>query len=253
MTPPAAPPRRLRIAGGAAPPAGMDHPGEARRGPGRAGWLVLAAILGGWGPGAAPAGLGAENGLGERPYLGWTSWSLSATTRPGYGKGWLSAAHVKEQADALATRLGRHGYTYVNVDAGWRGGWDEHGRPVADAARFPLGMRDLADHVHRLGLKFGIYYVPGIDDDLLQLNPPILGTPHRVRDIVLTPRRQANHWGGHAIDFERPGAAPTSSRSPTASPSGASTSSSSTASPPAATSATRPSTPARASPPGAAP
>lgn len=166
---------------------------------------MLTLILGGWGPGGAPAGLGAEDGLGGRPYLGWTSWSLSATTRPGYGKDWLSAGHVKEQADALAGRLKPHGYAYVNVDAGWRGGWDEHGRPVPDPARFPLGMRDLADHVHRLGLKFGIYYVPGVDDDLLRLDPPILGTPHHIRDIVFRPRRRANHWGGHAIDFSRPG------------------------------------------------
>ena len=167
------------------------------------GWVVAVGL----GLGGLHASLGAENGLGERPYLGWTSWSLGATTHPDYGKGWLSAAHVKEQADALASQLGKHGYTFVNVDAGWRGGWDEHGRPVPDRERFPLGMRDLADHVHAQGQKLGIYYVPGIDDDLLRLDPPILGTAQHIRDIVFRPRRQANHWGGHAIDFSQPGAA----------------------------------------------
>ena len=170
-------------------------------------WAVLAVL--GIGVGVFGSGIsaGAENGLGARPYLGWTSWSLTATKAPGYGgNGWLTAEHVKEQATAMARTLGPHGYTYVNVDAGWRGGWDEFGRPTPHAQTFPRGMRDLGDHIHGLGQKFGIYFVPGVDDDLLGQNPPILGTTQHIRDIVFEPKQRANHWGGHAIDFRRPGA-----------------------------------------------
>ena len=156
-----------------------------------------------------PAGAAAADRPAERPYLGWSSWSLAATTRPGYGKGWLTAAHVLEQSEAMAARLGAHGYRRINVDAGWRGGWDESGRPTPDARRFPDGMRAVADRVHARGQEFGIYYVPGIDDDLLALNPPILGTTYRIRDIVRRPGRPAHGWGGgHAIDFAHPGARP---------------------------------------------
>ena len=150
----------------------------------------------------------AENGLGAKPYLGWSSWSLQATKYPGYGgQGWLTAQHVKEQSDAMQAKLQKHGYTYINIDSGWRGGWDEFGRPTPHAERFPQGIRDVADYVHAKGQKFGIYYVPGIDDDLLALNPPIKDTNLRIRDIVFVPRKIANGWkGGHAIDYSRPGA-----------------------------------------------
>ena len=150
----------------------------------------------------------AENGGGARPYLGWSSWSLEATKYPGYGgQDWLTSQHVREQSEAMATHLQAHGYNYINVDSGWRGGWDEFGRPTADARKFPEGMRALADFVHAKGQKFGIYYVPGIDDDLLALNPPIKNTRFHIKDIVFAPRRIANAWGGgHAIDFSKPGA-----------------------------------------------
>lgn len=150
----------------------------------------------------------AENGLGEKPYLGWSSWTLQATKYPGYGgQGWLTAQHIKEQSDAMAAKLQKYGYTYINMDSGWRGGWDEWGRPTADVKKFPQGIREIADYVHAKGQKLGIYYVPGIDDDLLKLNPPIKDTNLRIKDIIFEPRRIANAWGGgHAIDFSRPGA-----------------------------------------------
>lgn len=150
----------------------------------------------------------AETKIGANPYLGWSSWSLEATKYPGYGgQDWLTAQHVKEQSDAMAAKLQKHGYTYINIDSGWRGGWDEFGRPTSDAKKFPQGIRGIADYVHAKGQKLGIYYVPGIDDDLLALNPPIQGTRFRIKDIVFTPQRAAQGWGsGNAIDFSKPGA-----------------------------------------------
>jgi hypothetical protein len=168
-------------------------------------FAILALSLAGF---ASLSGRAAENGLGRKPYLGWSSWSLEATKYPGYGGfEWLTADRIKRQSDAMAARLQKHGYVYVNVDSGWRGGWDEYGRPTPDARRFPKGIRDLADYVHAKGQKLGIYYVPGIDDDLLKANPLIQGTARHIRDIVFTPRKIANGWGGgNAIDYSKPGA-----------------------------------------------
>ena len=49
-------------------------------------------------------------------------------------------------------------YTYLNLDDGWsereRG---PDGRLVPNAAKFPSGIKPLADYVHSKGLKFGIY------------------------------------------------------------------------------------------------
>ncbi len=151
--------------------------------------------------------MAAGDDLGAKPYLGWSSWSLQATKFPGYGKSWLSSENVRKQSDVMAEKLQRFGYTYVNVDSGWREGWDEFGRPKAHPQRFPEGIKALGDYVHGKGQKLGIYYVPGIDEDLLKLNPPIEGTDCRVADIVRSPRRFAHAWkGGYAIDYSKPGA-----------------------------------------------
>ena len=49
------------------------------------------------------------------------------------------------------------GYEYVNIDDCWHGERDERGFIQPDPERFPSGMKALADYVHSLGLKLGIY------------------------------------------------------------------------------------------------
>jgi alpha-galactosidase len=49
------------------------------------------------------------------------------------------------------------GYLYVNIDDCWHGERDAQGFIKPDPARFPGGMKALADYVHSKGLKFGIY------------------------------------------------------------------------------------------------
>ncbi|HEY4384079.1 MAG TPA: carbohydrate-binding protein, partial [Ktedonobacteraceae bacterium] len=41
------------------------------------------------------------NNLGQKPYMGWSSWSMESTTASGYGTSWLTEAHVKAQADVV--------------------------------------------------------------------------------------------------------------------------------------------------------
>ncbi|MDX6262684.1 MAG: hypothetical protein QOH84_4372, partial [Kribbellaceae bacterium] len=79
--------------------------------------------------------------LAAKPYMGWSSWSLQSTNYPGVnpdGPGsFISEKNILAQAKALATKLKPYGYEYINVDAGWQGGGDEYGRPIASPARFP--------------------------------------------------------------------------------------------------------------------
>jgi alpha-galactosidase len=49
------------------------------------------------------------------------------------------------------------GYQYVVIDDCWQVERDQSGNIVADAKRFPGGIKALVDYVHSLGLKFGIY------------------------------------------------------------------------------------------------
>jgi len=75
----------------------------------------------------------------------------------------VSEARVEAQARALVSSgMQAAGYTYVNLD----GGWDLKHRNSAgqlqpDPAKFPHGIKPVADYVHELGLKFGIYASAG--------------------------------------------------------------------------------------------
>lgn len=171
---------------------------------------VIIGLLSGILPETARAA--SDNRLSRKPYMGWSSWSLQATTYPGYGGGdnwrrWLTAAHVKAQADVLHAKMQAHGYLYVNIDSGWNNGYDAYGRPLPDPERFPEGIADLARYVHGYGLKLGIYYNPGLNEELYKLNPPIFGSKEHIQDIAVRPLHPADGWGhGVKIDFSKPGA-----------------------------------------------
>eukprot|EP00191_Tetraselmis_sp_GSL018_P000847 CAMPEP_0177605626 /NCGR_PEP_ID=MMETSP0419_2-20121207/16810_1 /TAXON_ID=582737 /ORGANISM="Tetraselmis sp., Strain GSL018" /LENGTH=465 /DNA_ID=CAMNT_0019099805 /DNA_START=428 /DNA_END=1827 /DNA_ORIENTATION=- len=65
---------------------------------------------------------------------------------------------VKAAADLLVSLgLKDVGYQYVNVDDCWQGPRLSNRRITADPIKFPSGIKALADYVHSLGMKFGIY------------------------------------------------------------------------------------------------
>src|SRR5436305_2617663 len=110
---------------------------------------------------APPMAHAQDNGVGLTPILGWSSWSFIRRNP--------TAAAIEAQADAMRNSgLAAVGYRYVNVDDFWyqRPGSqgpnvDPLGRWVVDTSRFPDGIAAVADHVHALGLRFGLYVTPG--------------------------------------------------------------------------------------------
>ena len=91
-----------------------------------------------------------DNGLARTPPMGWNSWNYFHCN--------VSAQLIRETADAMAASgLRDAGYQYVVIDDCWQVARDAKGRLVADSARFPGGIKPLADYVHSKGLKFGIY------------------------------------------------------------------------------------------------
>lgn len=92
-----------------------------------------------------------DNGLARTPPMGWNSWNKFAC------KG-LNEKVVRETADAMASNgMKDAGYQFVIIDDCWQTGRDAAGNIVADAERFPSGIKALADYIHEKGLKFGIY------------------------------------------------------------------------------------------------
>lgn len=146
-----------------------------------------------------------NNGLGITPPLGWSSWSARRKD--------ISDSQMRAEADVMATTLRDHGYLYVNMDDGWMidpgTACDAYGRFAVDSTKFPNGIKALADYIHSKGLKFGIYYYPGMPNSAYDQNTPILGTNYHARDIVvtpLTPGTQNPPLNTYKIDTTKPGA-----------------------------------------------
>jgi alpha-galactosidase len=100
---------------------------------------------------AASFGRALDNGLAKTPPMGWNSWNKFAC------KG-LNEKVVRETADSMVSNgMKDAGYQFVILDDCWQTGRDGAGNIVADAERFPSGIKALADYIHSKGLKFGIY------------------------------------------------------------------------------------------------
>lgn len=75
----------------------------------------------------------------------------------------ITESEVVRQAELLVSSgLAAAGYNCVNLDDGWMAAQrGASGELTGDAAKFPRGMRWLADQVHALGLRFGLYTAIG--------------------------------------------------------------------------------------------
>jgi alpha-galactosidase len=98
-----------------------------------------------------------ENGLARTPPMGFNNWNFTHCNST------FNETMVKQVADAFVSKgLRDVGYTYVNIDDCWAlPQRNAQGNLVPDPARFPSGIKALADYVHARGLKFGIYTSAG--------------------------------------------------------------------------------------------
>ncbi len=95
--------------------------------------------------------------LAPRPPLGWNSWNTFGCD--------IDEQLIRDTADAMvASGMRDAGYEYVNIDDCWMAPErDDQGRLVPDPERFPNGIDALADYVHGLDLKLGIYSSAGTE------------------------------------------------------------------------------------------
>jgi alpha-galactosidase len=97
----------------------------------------------------------AADKLCETPPMGWNSWNAFHTD--------ITEQKIKDAAQALVSSgMKAAGYEYINIDDAWMDTVrDAQGRLQPDPKRFPHGIKALADYVHSLGLKIGIYESAG--------------------------------------------------------------------------------------------
>jgi alpha-galactosidase len=175
--------------------------------------LIVTAAMGLAAVAASPPALAANNGLAKSaPLMGWSSWSFLRHSP--------TAANVEAQASALASSgLKADGYDYINLDDFWYDcpgsqgpDVDSNGRWVTNASTFPPsgstnGIQVVANYVHNLGLKFGIYVTPGISDQAVADKTPISGTSDTANEIADGDSENNYNCGGmQGIDYSKPGA-----------------------------------------------
>jgi hypothetical protein len=166
-----------------------------------------------------PEAVGEINGVGLTPAMGWSSWSFLRHDP--------TAEKVEAQARALVSSgLAQVGYRYVNLDDFWyvcpgRQGpqVDRYGRWVPNPTTFPpgphgeSGIEVVANYVHSLGLKFGLYVTPGISRQAVVKRTPLLaanGRPsgYKADEIALRSVSEHNYncGGMVGINYKSPGA-----------------------------------------------
>ncbi|MFE9883197.1 NPCBM/NEW2 domain-containing protein [Streptomyces sp. NPDC005784] len=136
---------------------------------------------------AAPPAAAVENGLARTPQMGFNNWNST------HCRAEFNEAMVKGIADTFVSQgLKDAGYTYVNIDDCWAlPNRDASGNLVPDPARFPNGIKAVADYVHSKGLKFGLYSSAGTKTCDTQGFPGGLG--HEQQD--------ANLWASWGVDY----------------------------------------------------
>ncbi|XP_047510425.1 alpha-N-acetylgalactosaminidase-like [Pieris napi] len=102
-----------------------------------------------------------ENGLALTPPMGWLTWQRfrCITDCKRYPDECISEALIRRTADKMVSDgYLAAGYNYVGIDDCWmEKDRDKDGRLVADATRFPNGMKGIGDYLHSKGFKFFLY------------------------------------------------------------------------------------------------
>ena len=136
----------------------------------------------------------------ESPIMGWSSWNTYRVH--------INDTLIIRQADAMVQKgLKEVGYSYVNIDDGFFGWRDEKGVMQTHPERFPNGLKGVADHIHSLGLKAGIYSDAGSntcgsiwDKDMNGIGSGLYG--HEFQDATL----YFKEWGFDFIKIDYCGA-----------------------------------------------
>ena len=91
----------------------------------------------------------------RKPPMGWNTWNTFGPN--------INVQLIVESAKAMVdTGLKDAGYEYIVIDDMWAlKERDANGRLQPDPVKFPHGMKYIADYVHSLGLKFGMYSCGG--------------------------------------------------------------------------------------------
>ena len=128
---------------------------------------------------------------------------------PGRGRG---AGDGLQRPRAGGLSIHQSGRRLVSVPGAQGPNVDQYGRWIINATHFPSvggenGIKALADYVHGLGLKFGIYETAGISEQAVKENTKVLGTKYTADEIATkVPQNNYNCGGMVDVNYAKPGA-----------------------------------------------
>ncbi|KAF2501899.1 alpha-galactosidase [Lophium mytilinum] len=100
-------------------------------------------------------GASSYNGLNLVPQMGWDNWNAFGCD--------VNETLLLQTAERMVQYgLRDLGYQYIVLDDCWSVGRNESGYLVENPKTFPHGMKYVADTIHSLGLKFGMYSSAGV-------------------------------------------------------------------------------------------
>lgn len=99
-------------------------------------------------------GANSYNGLNLVPQMGWNNWNA-------YGCDVSEELLLSTAQTIIEYGLRDLGYNYIVLDDCWSIGRNTSGYQVPNPKKFPHGMRYVADTLHDLGFKFGMYSSAG--------------------------------------------------------------------------------------------
>jgi len=158
-----------------------------------------------------------QHRLAPTPPKGWNSYDCYGIV--------ANERVIRENLEAFAKKLKPHGYEYFVIDAGWfhefdnppteefPRDWpakhvriDEFGRPLVSKHFFPNGLKPIIDRAHKLGIKFGLWMIRGINKKAVEQNFTIKGTKYRAADIAN--KEDLCPWwpDNYGVDMTKPGA-----------------------------------------------
>ncbi len=165
-----------------------------------------------------------DRSLAAKPPMGWNSWDCL---------GWdANEFEVRAAAEYMAENLKHLGYEYIVIDMNWFADsiasdfeafvhetiptkpnytMDEYGRLLPDPVKYPSsingsGFKPLADHIHSLGLKFGIHLLRGIPWQAADNNITIKGTSVGAASFAQPENGCVWYDGFYGMDMSKPGA-----------------------------------------------
>jgi alpha-galactosidase len=138
------------------------------------------------------------------PPMGWNSWNCWAKD--------VDQEKVLASARAMASSgLVNHGWTYINIDDAWQGTRGGEFNAIQSNEKFP-NMKALADEVHNMGLKIGIYSTPWItsyamfnggssDDEKGKWDASLAKPEYRRDGKYVFADNDAKQWAAWGIDY----------------------------------------------------